>query len=152
MPNLVAFIDSSNYYHLDIEHYYKFEKCAILHPSFDLKYSSIVLNNKNAVLYLLTDKDGNHLSILRLEEVLICGKIYHQINKSFSIKPQQGHGQLLYQLVFEYHNINIVSDCINSLPGSYNLWKKLINQGIKLFRYDTKNDKTYEIKIVPMIF
>lgn len=147
MPNLVSFIDSTDYYNVDIEHHYKFVDCKINDDNFKLKLSKIVINGIDAYLYLLTDKNDKHLSLVRLVEKIVSNKIYHQINKSFSIEVQKGYGQVLYKHIFDYNPVDIISDHINTLPGSFNLWKRLLSQ-LTTYRLDTKNNRSYKVDAI----
>lgn len=126
MPNLLSTIDASEYYFDDIEKIYNFQICQTNNQHYILKYALGILNNEPIHLYLLTDLNDKHLSLLRLTEITINNKLYHQINKSYSLVPKNGYGQILYRLSFEINNVPIISDSLNTLPGSFNLWKKLI--------------------------
>lgn len=147
MPNLVSFVDTSNYYDIAIENYYQFHEVEIGDDNFILKSASGILNHKNVVIYILSDNTEKHLSIIRLEEIIIGGKTYNQINKSFSLEMGKGYGSYLYKCIFKIHPINIISDVTNTLPGSFNLWKRLIiNNKHEIFNFDILNNRSKLIK------
>jgi hypothetical protein len=149
MPNLIPFVDTSTYYYPAIMQAYEFIKCEILIKNHFLYTTSQNISNVNIHMYLLTDEDNKHLSIIRLKEITLSGKIYHQINKSYSIISQKGYGEVLYDSCFKYHNVNILSDSKNTIPGSYNLWKKLLNKKrlYKISLYDKINNRKIKINL-----
>lgn len=150
MPNLIPFVDTSTYYYPEIMQVYNFVKCDIEITNNHFLYTTtLIIDTINVYMYLLTDENNNHLSIIRLEEITLHGKVYNQINKSYSIIKQKGYGEILYDSCFKYHTINILSDSKNTIPGSYNLWKKLLNKkrAYKIFLYDTVNNKRMKINL-----
>jgi hypothetical protein len=149
MPNLIPFVDTSTYYYPEIMQVYQFKKCEIIIKNHFLYTTSQNINNINVHMYLLTDENDKHLSIIRLEEIIFYGKIYHQINKSYSIISQKGYGEILYDSCFRYHTANILSDSKNTIPGSYNLWKKLLNKKrpYKISLFDKINNRKIKINL-----
>lgn len=148
MPNLVSSVDVSEYYTPDINLYYQFDECEIDNPDYKLKYVQSKLNGEQIHIYLLTDKNENHLSVLRLVEKDIKDKVYHQINKSYSIIPQKGYGEILYHYCFQIHNVSIISDNLNTLPGSFNLWRKIIKkQNPNVYKIDIKNNRSSKLNL-----
>lgn len=146
MPNLIPNVDFSEYFDHNIFSYYKFTDCNIQNVDYKLKHSSTIENGINVNYYLLTTTTNDLLAVLRLTELNIHGKIYHKINKSYSVRPQNGHGEILYRFSFNIHPISIISDGINTLPGSFNLWKKIINKSnIDIFKFDLKNNRKHQI-------
>jgi len=144
MPNLVSYIDASEYYHPDIRRYYDFEEIAFGENDFKLFH----FEGNGVHLYLLTDVNEIDLAIMRLVEIELHGNKYYQISKSFSVITQKGYGETLYNLCFNLHKGNLVSDCINTLPGSYNLWKKILRKNSAIaVRYDSKNNRKFEIDL-----
>ncbi|MCJ8288359.1 MAG: hypothetical protein HRT58_21950 [Crocinitomicaceae bacterium] len=59
-------------------------------------------------------------------KILINRTQYFQIKKSYSPVPNRGFGYLLYKLVLDNQEGKIISDSVNTLPGSYNVWMKLL--------------------------
>lgn len=148
MPNLIPYVNAEEYYHPDIKRYYEFSECEIDYPNFKLLHFEGEQNGNSIHLYLLTDKDENDLAILKLIGITIENKLFYQINKSFSLIPQKGYGVILYNLCFQIHNGDIVSDHINTLPGSFNLWKKILkNENIIAKRFDIRNNKKLRLDI-----
>lgn len=148
MPNLLSSIETSDLYDEDITRYYDFKDCGIDSTVYKLSYATGVLNQENVFFYLLEDSKGKHLAIMRLTEKSINGKIYHQINKSYSLVQQKGYGEILYENSLKVHQTDIVSDNLNTLPGSFNLWKKIINKNnIPVYRFDEKNNKRYKLTL-----
>ena len=148
MPNLLPHIDSSELYNENITNYYDFIDCKINNPNFKLKFANGVYNGENSYFYLLTDNSEKHLAILRLAERNINGRIYHQISKSYSLIQQKGYGEVLYENCLKFHDKNIISDNLNTLPGSFNLWKKIINRNsIDVYRFDTINKRQSKIRL-----
>ncbi|MCO6164498.1 hypothetical protein [Flavobacterium sp. NRK F7] len=149
MPNLISFFNTEEYYHPDLKIYYEFNECEINSPYYKLlHFEGSEKNGKEMHLYLLTDKEDNDLAILKLSTVTYGNKSYYQINKSFSLIPQKGYGLTIYNFCFQFHNGDILSDHINTLPGSFNLWKKLLkNEKISAKRLDTKNNKKLNLNI-----
>lgn len=127
MPNLILEIDLTQFYDSDLERYYDFEECFIDDDlGFRLLKAKAIIQNEDSLLYLLVDKEGLHLSVLRLVKVTIKDITYFQIKKSYSPIPKMGYGYVLYKFVFQYHRAHIISDSYNTLPGSYNIWMKII--------------------------
>ena len=147
MPNLIDFLDTSDIYDIGIMFVYDFNLLE-KRDRFKFFYANFLDSGINTFLYLLTDLNDEHLSILRLVEVNICNKIYFQVKKSYSIIPNEGFGKILYELCFRYHEGSIVSDTKNTLPGSYNLWVSLINS--KQYQIKKLNIKTGRISGIRM--
>ncbi|MEO8234858.1 MAG: hypothetical protein ABI549_05535 [Flavobacterium sp.] len=147
MPNLIPFIDTSEYYHSDIRRYYEFEEIEINLPAFKLFHFEGLEKEREMHLYLLTNSKEENLAILRLVAVDLHGITYYQICKSYSIVIQKGYGETLYSLCFNIHNGSFISDYINTLPGSYNLWKKILRKNPNAIRYDTKNNRKFPIDL-----
>lgn len=148
MPNLVPFVDVSEYYHPDIRRYYQFVELKIDSEDFKLFHFEGIQNRIEIHLYLLTDNSENNLSLLKLVEVTFHGVTYYQICKSYSIVTQEGYGETLYNLCFDLHRGNLISDHINTLPGSYNLWKKILRRAnVAAIRYDAKNNRKFKLDI-----
>lgn len=84
---------------------------------------------------------------MRLIERKIGRKIYHQICKSYSLVQNKGFGEILYEGCMKIHPNDIISDSINTLPGSYNLWKKIINKkNITVYKLDVNSNRSYKLK------
>ena len=141
MPNLILSIDESQFYDPDITRFHDFIDCEIqIKDDCKLLKAEAKINNENSILYLLTDQEGKDLSIIRLVNISIFNEDYFQIKKSYSPIPNKGYGYLLYCLVIENHKGSIVSDSFNTLPGSYNVWMKLLRDkkyAIQLFNIVT---------------
>jgi hypothetical protein len=148
VPNLLPYIDSSELYNQDITNYYTFIDCKISTPHFKMKYATGDYNGEISYFYLLTDNSENHLAIIRLVGRNINGRIYHQISKSYSLIQQKGYGEVLYENCLKFHSESIISDNLNTLPGSFNLWKKIINKNsIDVYRFDTFNKRQSKIRL-----
>ena len=147
MPNLISYIDTSEYYHPDIRRYYDFEELEINVQNFKLFHFEGLEKGTEMHLYLLTNSEEENLAILRLIAVNLHGNNYYQICKSYSIVVQKGYGETLYNLCFNIYNGNLISDNINTLPGSYNLWKKILRKYPNAIRYDAKNDRKFPIDL-----
>ncbi len=144
MPNLTSYIDTSEYYHVDIRRYYDFIELEIDLDEFKL----LQFEGSDMHLYLLTDNNDDDLALIRLVKVAFHGKQFYQISKSFSLKPRKGYGEILYNLCFGFYSGSLVSDHVNTLPGSYNLWKKILRKnGGNAIRYDSKNDRKFPIDL-----
>lgn len=65
MPNLVSYIDASEYYHPEIRRYYDFEEIPIGENDFKLYH----FEGNGVHLYLLTDANKTDLAIIRLVEI-----------------------------------------------------------------------------------
>jgi len=77
--------------------------------------------------YLLCDSDNVRLSVIRFKINVVIGKNqYFQINKSYSWERDKGHGLYLYKYSIKHIGSSILSDKLQSRPGSFNIWKKLI--------------------------
>lgn len=147
MPNLISYIDTSEYYHPDIRRYYEFEELIINLQNFKLFHFEGLEKETEMHLYLLTNSQEENLAILRLISVDLHGNIYYQICKSYSIIVQKGYGETLYNLCINIHNGSLLSDSINTLPGSYNLWKKILKKNPYAIRYDIKNNRKFPIDL-----
>lgn len=148
MPNLISSVNFSEYYTPDITRYYDFIEYKIDNPNLKLKYVQSNLNGEEIHIYLLTDIEENHLSVLRLIEKSINGRTFHQISKSYSIISQKGYGEILYRYCFNIHDVNIISDNLNTLPGSFNLWRKIINKkNLNVLKYDISKNRTSQISL-----
>jgi hypothetical protein len=113
-----------------------------------MKYATGDYNGEISYFYLLTDNSENHLAIIRLVGRNINGRIYHQISKSYSLIQQKGYGEVLYENCLKFHSESIISDNLNTLPGSFNLWKKIINKNsIDVYRFDTFNKRQSKIRL-----
>ncbi len=131
MPNLILSIDPSQFYDPDITRFYPFEDTKInIQENLRLLKAAAIVNNEDSILFLIVDSDDNHMSILRLVKVLINQSEYFQIKKSFSPVSNKGYGYLLYCLVLENHIGDIISDSFNTLPGSYNVWMKILKNDV----------------------
>jgi hypothetical protein len=148
MPNLIESIDHTQFYDPDINLFYDFVDCDIeIEGGLKLLMVNAIIQNENSTLYLLVDSDDNHLSVLRLVEYFCHGSIYSQIKKSYSPVPNEGYGYILYRLVIDFHEGPIISDSYNTLPGSYNLWKKLIkNTKYQVKTLSLNSGRSYSIK------
>ncbi len=147
MPNLTSFIDTSDYYHPDLRIYYDFKEIQIDEENFKLLHFEGEQNGEDIQLYILTDNDKNDLSLLRLVKVIFHNKEYFQIQKSYSVIPQKGYGEKLYDLCSNFHSGNLISDQMNTLPGSYNLWKKILRKKNSALRFDIKNNRRFKIDL-----
>jgi len=148
MPNLISYIDTSEYYHEQIRDYYEFIEVEIAELNFKLFHFEGIDKGSNIHLYLLTDSNENNLAILRLAEITLHGKIYYQICKSYAVISQKGYGEQLYNLCFSLHKDQLVSDHINTFPGSFNLWKKILRKNDRTaIRYDSKNNRKYKMNL-----
>lgn len=148
MPNLILSIDPSDFYDPDITQYHQFKECKIVTQKENkLLKAETTVNGEKSVLYLLIDKEEKHLSIIRLVKISINGDDYFQIKKSFSPVPNQGFGYSLYCLVIENQIGHIISDSFNTLPGSYNVWMKLLkNIKYKIQLFNISSGKATGIK------
>lgn len=148
MPNLIPSMDTSDVYSEDITLHYTFKDIKISNPNFQLKYATGKFNGNASHFYLLTDNDDKHLAVIRLVETIISGRVYHKISKSFAIIQRKGYGEVLYENCIKKHQTAILSDSLNTLPGSFNLWKKLIQRNtISVFRFDINNNRRSKIKL-----
>lgn len=148
MPNLFFSFDPSNFYDSNIERLYNFEDCNIHSTdNYKLLKAEAVIDKENSILFLLVNEDGKHLSILRLVETLIFDSRYFQIKKSYSPVRGNGYGYHLYILVIEHVSTSIISDSFNTLPGSYNVWQKLLlNNNYDVRVLNTQTGKIAKIK------
>ena len=127
MPNLIFSIDPSQFYNPDITIYYDFIDCGVqIENELKLLKTEAEISNENSILFLLVDENEKHLSILRLVKITIRNSDYFQIRKSYSPIQNKGYGYLLYRLVINTFEGTIISDSYNTLPGSYNIWMKLL--------------------------
>lgn len=148
MPNLIPYIDTSEIYDIDISTKYDFIDCRINNQNYQLKFAAGIYNGKKSYYYLLTDNEDKHLAILRLVELIIDGQVYHQISKSYSLIQQHGYGEILYENCLKIHDTDIVSDKLNTLPGSFNLWRKIINKNnLVIFSFNILNKRKSRIKL-----
>ena len=148
MPNLIPSIDTSDIYNEDIDYHYNFVDCGIDSIEYRLKYAIGIYNGDNCHIYLLTDISNRHLAVVRLVETNVFGVMYHQISKSYAIVQQRGYGEILYENVLRLHTTSVISDHLNTLPGSFNLWKKLINKNsISIYRFDTIRNRRYRLQL-----
>lgn len=76
------------------------------------------------LIYALTDINENYfLAILRLKKIIINEVEYYQINKSKAFIQRKGYATILYEYAFCYSSLPIISDKIQTKPGSSELWK-----------------------------
>ncbi len=79
----------------------------------------------SSIYYILTDLVNDYiLSIMRLKKINLNNELYYKIDKSKSFIERQGYATVLYEYAFCHCNLPIISDKIQTKPGSSDLWKK----------------------------
>lgn len=92
------------------------------------------------------------LSKLRLIKSKIVDQVFYKVSKVHSTEKMKGYAHCLYRNAIEYLDYPIISDNVLTLPGSYNIWQKLINDykrdevNVKIIDTIKKQEKDYNMK------
>lgn len=116
----------------------------------ELKSSVIIKLNRN--------EDNALLAIIRLKIENIHGEDYFKIDKVSSIVRKKGYAKFLYEYCFLNLELSVISDRIQTKPGSADLWKSFLNSHNELYeilifntetnnkmKYSTRNFNDYKI-------
>lgn len=103
------------------------------------------------IIKLQNNQNNSLLSTIRLKIENINGQNYYVVNKVNSIIKKMGYAKFLYEYCFTNLNLPVISDNIQTRPGSYNLWKSfLINPNEKyeilIFNTETNNKMKYSTR------
>lgn len=87
------------------------------------------------------------VSFVRLDTEIHFDKEYKVIKLSYSKFPKRGHVRYIFSILLFDFDYNIMSDSLNTIPGSMNFWKKikqLENSECRLLNISTKYSRLYD--------
>lgn len=151
MPNLFSPADLSEGYlfndEFDALTFTKVSDTTLIELEEDL--SILIATNEEYTFLKLEEKENNMLCVLRLKLISIQAQNYYSVDKSHSIEKGKGYAVPLYEYSFCYLDSPIVSDKIQTMPGSSKLWKKFQKKQheseyeINVFNTETNNQGRY---------
>lgn len=127
MPNLFSPADLNEGYlfnkEFDALTFTKVDDVALIKLEEDLSVYKAI--NKDYIFLKLEGNDNKCLCVLRLKLKNVNGVNYYSVDKSHSFEKGKGYAVPLYEYAFCYFDLPIISDEIQTMPGSSKLWKKL---------------------------
>ena len=110
----------------------------------------------NSIYIKLVDNvQGDIVSFVRLDSESHFGEEYKEIKLSYSKFPQRGYVRYIFSILlfdFEYH---LMSDSLNTIPGSMNFWKKirhLENSECRVLNISTRYTRLYNTQADHLIW
>lgn len=151
MPNLFSPADLSEGYlfnnEFDALTFTKVDDTALI--ELDEDSSILIATNEKYTFLRLEGKENKMLCVLRLKLKSIQGQNYYSVDKSHSVVKGKGYAVPLYEYAFCYLDSPIISDEIQTMPGSSKLWKKFQKKQEKseyeiyVFNIKTNNQGQY---------
>lgn len=148
MPNLISSEDLSEGYLIN-DDYKKMTFVKVPDVSkIEIDSGKVITSaSKNGYLYYrLENEDGFELSLVRLKKEVINNKEFYSVDKSRSFIKGKGYAIPLYEYSFCYLELPVISDSMQTKPGSSNLWKKFKERQIissyEIRVFNTETDHT----------
>lgn len=115
------------------------------------KYEDFLYAFKDNSIYikLVDNIQMDVVSFVKLETEIHYNEEYKVIKLSYSRFPQRGHVRYIFSILlfdFAYH---LMSDSLNTIPGSMNFWKKirtLENSECRVFNISTHYNRRYRMQ------
>lgn len=111
---------------------------------------------ENSIYIKLVDNvQKDVVSFIKLETELHFNEEYKVIKLSYSRFPQRGHVRYIFSILlfdFAYH---LMSDSLNTIPGSMNFWKKirlLKNSECRILNILTRYSRKYQTQADHLIW
>lgn len=79
----------------------------------------------NYHFYKLTTLQNYKVSLLRLVAENVCNEDFFRVSKIHSRIRHKGYATTLYLAAIFNSQLNLISDTTLTIPGSYNIWRKL---------------------------
>lgn len=103
--------------------------------------------DKSVYIKLFDNVQMDVVSFVKLETEIHYNEEYKVIKLSYSRFPQRGHVRYIFSILlfdFAYH---LMSDSLNTIPGSMNFWKKirtLDNSECRVLDISTRYNRRYQ--------
>ncbi len=155
MPNLNCEISVPKGFFFSCDQNIIYKQILFTLPTFDTTHLIIHYGQGTGeVFFKISNKEGETLSLLRLKKVNIANRDFYQISKigTKSNYRSRGYAYQLYVTAIKELELAIISDTTLTIPGSYNIWTKLIqdsskgNFEIQIINISTNKVEQYSIK------
>ncbi|UII21594.1 hypothetical protein [Fulvivirga ligni] len=155
MPNLNCEYALPKGHFFNCDHGIEYNQIQFHQPKFDISNLWIHFGfREQEKFFKISNQDGLTLSLLRLLPLSILNNNYYGISKIGTLPSYRGNGYAyqLYRCAIERLDLPIICDASLTIPGSYNIWMKLIHESktdsFEIKHLDTKSEaiKDYAYK------